>query len=79
MKSLGIVRKIDTLGRLVIPKELRDKMDMPVETPMEIFTEGDTIILKKYQPACIFCSSMDGVQEFKDKRVCKKCLAEMRR
>lgn len=77
MKSLGIVRSIDTLGRLVIPKELRKTMDLPTGTPMEIYTEGQAIIFKKYQPACIFCGSLDDVQEFKGKKVCKRCVNEI--
>ena len=59
MKALGIVRKVDILGRIVIPKELRDSLDIEDKDPLEIFVEGDRIILKKYNPSCIFCGSFN--------------------
>lgn len=78
MKSLGIVRRIDPVGRIVLPKELRRLFDLTEnEDAMEIFVEGDTIILKKYVPACIFCGSADDVVEYKGKKICKACIAEM--
>ncbi|MDR0930386.1 MAG: AbrB/MazE/SpoVT family DNA-binding domain-containing protein [Clostridiales bacterium] len=77
MKSTGIVRKIDELGRIVLPMELRKTLDISVRDPMEIFVEGDAIILKKYQPTCIFCGSSSKTSLFKDKYVCEKCLAEI--
>ena len=75
MKSTGVVRKLDNLGRIVIPVELRKVMDIDT---LEIFTEGDQIILKKYHPACIFCNEARNVNLFKGKLVCDKCLKEMR-
>lgn len=78
MKSTGIVRKFDNLGRIVVPKELRDKMDIPKGTPMEIYTENDTIILKKYEPACIFCGEAENVVDYKGKKICINCLRELR-
>ena len=74
MKSTGIVRKIDELGRIVLPMELRKKMDISSRDPVEIFTEDDKIILKKYQPSCIFCGDADDVTYFKGKLVCKNCI-----
>ena len=74
MKSTGIVRKIDELGRIVLPMELRNKMDISNRDPVEIFTEDDKIILKKYQPSCIFCGDADDVTYFKGKLVCKNCI-----
>ena len=74
MKSIGIVRKIDELGRFVIPKEIRKTMNLAEEEPLEIFTEGDRIILKKYAPACIFCGEVEGVVSFKNKLVCPECI-----
>ena len=74
MKSTGIVRKIDELGRIVLPMELRKKMDISNRDPVEIFTEDDKIILKKYQPSCIFCGDADDVTYFKGKLVCKNCI-----
>ena len=79
MKSTGIVRKIDLLGRVVLPKELRDVLDIPVKTPLEIYVEGDSIILKKYAPDCLFCGNGDDVVNFKGKNVCKSCLKDLKR
>lgn len=77
MKSTGIVRKIDDLGRMVIPIELRKTMDIDKKDPMEIFVDGDKIVLTKYEPACIFCGSADETIEFEDKVICKECRDEM--
>ena len=70
MKSIGIVRAIDSVGRIVLPKELRKIFDLPVGTYMEIYTEGDSIILHKYQNTCEFCGSDNVVSEYKDKALC---------
>ena len=79
MKSLGIVRRIDPVGRIVLPKELRRLFDLTEnEDAMEIFVEEDMIILKKYVPACIFCGSADDIVEYKGKKICKECIAAMR-
>ncbi|MEZ4358220.1 MAG: AbrB/MazE/SpoVT family DNA-binding domain-containing protein [Eubacteriales bacterium] len=77
MKSTGIVRKIDTLGRIVLPIELRRIMGLDIKDPVEIFVSEDSIILKKYQPTCMFCNSADDMVSFKDKKICKKCLNEI--
>ncbi len=77
MKSTGVVRQLDTLGRVVIPIELRRTMDINVKDTLEIFTEGDTIILKKYHPGCIFCGEANNVAPYKGKLVCKDCLEEL--
>ena len=79
MKSTGIVRRIDELGRIVLPIELRNKMDIKTKDSIEIFVEDDRIILKKYEPACLFCGNADEVIMYKGKLVCKHCLAEMNR
>ena len=79
MKSTGIVRKVDELGRIVLPMELRRVLDIAERDPLEIYIEGnDTIILKKYQPACIFCGGSDGVKTYLNKNVCEKCIAELK-
>ena len=78
MKSTGVVRQLDTLGRIVIPIELRRTMDINVKDTLEIFTEGDTIILKKYHPACIFCNEANNVVHYKGKLVCKDCLEALK-
>jgi transcriptional pleiotropic regulator of transition state genes len=73
MKSTGIVRKIDDLGRMVIPIELRKTMNISKKDPMEIFVDGEKIILRKYEPACIFCGSADDVIEFEGRTICGSC------
>ena len=78
MKSTGMVRQLDTLGRIVIPVELRRTMDLSIKDTLEIFVDGDQIVLKKYHPACIFCNDARNVTLFKGKLVCDKCLAEMK-
>lgn len=77
MKSIGIVRKVDELGRIVLPKELRETLKIEHKDPIEIFVEGDNIILKKYEPACIFCGNASDVVTYMDKRVCKSCLEKL--
>ena len=79
MKSIGIVRKIDELGRIVLPIELRNKMDINTKDSGEIFVDNDKIILKKYQPCCVFCGNADNVTMFKGKLVCRDCIEEMTR
>jgi len=74
MKPTGIVRKLDELGRLCIPKEIRKVFGWNDGDSMEIYVEGNSIIIKKYQPGCIFCGSMDNVVKFNGKRICKECL-----
>lgn len=78
MKSTGIVRKVDELGRVVIPIELRRTMSIAERDALEIFVEGSHIILKKYEPACIFCGQAKDVQNFKGKNICPKCIEEMK-
>lgn len=77
MKSTGVVRQLDTLGRIVLPIELRRTMDIGVKDMVEIFVEDDRIILKKYNPACIFCGDARDVTPYKGKLVCKACKAEL--
>ena len=79
MKSIGIVRKIDELGRIVLPIELLNKMDINTKDSVEIFVDNDKIILKKYQPCCVFCGNADNVTMFKGKLVCRDCIEEMTR
>lgn len=79
MKTLGIVRKIDELGRIVLPIETRRRLDIGHKDPVEIFVEKDRVVLKKYEPSCIFCGDVDDVIIYKDKRVCRSCLAELKK
>lgn len=75
MKSIGIVRKVDELGRIVLPKELRVTLHIKEKDPLEIFVDDESrIILKKYEPACVFCNSMNGIVEYKGYNVCQDCL-----
>ena len=79
MHSTGIVRKIDMLGRIVLPKELRNVYNIQEnKTVMEIYTEDDKIILKKYEPCCIFCKEAKGVINFRGKLICKDCLEDIK-
>ena len=73
MKSTGIIRRVDELGRVVIPMELRNKFEIAEKDQIEIYVEGSNIILKKYEPNCIFCGNSKNLIAFKDKLVCPKC------
>ena len=73
MKSTGRVRKLDELGRIVIPMEIRNTFDINSRDALEIFTEDDRIVLKKYEPCCIFCGSPKDNILYNDKRICKDC------
>lgn len=77
MKSTGIVRKVDELGRVVIPIELRRTLNIGEKDALEIFVEADTIILKKYEPACIFCGQAKGVRNLKGKNICPECVTDI--
>lgn len=78
MKSTGIVRRIDELGRIVLPAELRRTLSIGERETMEIFVDGSSIVLKKYSPACIFCDSGRDVSVFKGKNICSRCLRQLR-
>lgn len=77
MKSTGIVRKVDELGRVVIPIEIRNKFDIAEKDPIEIYVDGSSIILKKYEPNCIFCGNPKNLIAYKDKLVCSKCAQKL--
>ena len=79
MKSTGIVRKVDELGRIVLPIELRRTLEIAERDSLEIYVEGSTIILKKYEPACIFCGDAKDVVNYKGRNICRTCLDEMRK
>ena len=74
MKSTGIVRKVDELGRIVLPIEMRRTLDIAEKDALEIYVEGASVILKKYKPSCIFCDSNKDIVQFKGKNICPKCL-----
>jgi transcriptional pleiotropic regulator of transition state genes len=77
MKSTGIVRKVDDLGRVVIPIELRRTLNIEEKDALEIYVDNDKIILKKYEPACVFCGDADNIVNFRGKNVCVNCLKAM--
>ena len=81
MKSTGVVRRVDELGRIVIPIELRRNLNLKELDPktgkgdkLEIFIEGENIILSKYKPGCVFCGNVKYIVEFKGKKVCTNCI-----
>ena len=78
MKATGIVRPVDPLGRVVIPVELRRNLGIKTDDSLEVFVDGEFIMLKKYEPACIFCGSTDDVVDVRGKNVCKNCIEEMK-
>ena len=77
MKSTGIVRKVDELGRIVLPIELRRTLNIDERDSLEIYVDGNSVILRKYQPACVFCDNAAEVISYKGKNICRKCLAEL--
>ena len=78
MFSAGIARRVDMLGRVVIPKELRDKYGMTSGTPVEMSVDGDSIVFSVYKPECIFCNSKDNVIEYKKIHICSDCINELK-
>ncbi|MCL1793773.1 MAG: AbrB/MazE/SpoVT family DNA-binding domain-containing protein [Oscillospiraceae bacterium] len=78
MKSTGIVRRIDELGRVVLPAEMRKAFDINEREAVEIFTKDDMIILKKWEAVCIFCGSTNDLKTFKNKNICPKCAKELK-
>lgn len=78
MKSTGVVRKVDELGRIVLPISIRQTMDIGEKDALEIFTEDNKIILQKYQPSCTFCSNADKIIYFCGKRICEDCLNKIK-
>ena len=75
MRATGITRPVDQLGRVVLPKELRKVLDLETGTPMEIYTDKDTIILKKYKRGCTFCGEIEKGEmiTFKEQCICEEC------
>ena len=77
MKSTGIVRKVDELGRVVLPMELRRTLGIGEKDPLEIHVDSDKIILRKYEPGCVFCNNTTDIQLFNGKNVCRACAIAM--
>ena len=78
MKSTGIVRLVDELGRIVLPIELRRTLDIEIKDPLEIYVDGNTIILKKYEPACVFCGNAKDIVTFNGKNLCPNCINKIK-
>lgn len=78
MKATGIVRPVDSLGRVVIPVELRRTLNIAQDDSLEIFVDGQYIMLKKYEPSCIFCGEAENVKMVRGKYVCENCLNELK-
>ena len=78
MKATGMVRRVDELGRIVLPAEIRQAMDINVKDSLEIYTNGDTIVLQKYQQSCVFCTADEDLVYFSEKRICPACLEKIK-
>lgn len=78
MKSTGIVRKVDELGRIVLPIEMRRTLDIAEKDSLEIYVDGSNVILRKYQPCCIFCGSENALTVYKEKNVCRSCIRKLK-
>ncbi len=79
MKATGIVRKVDDLGRVVLPVELRRNLGIDIKDPLEIYVDGNQVILKKYQPTCIFCGEGKDIKSFDGKNICPSCIKKIKR
>lgn len=78
MKATGIVRKIDKLGRIVLPIELRNTLEFGIGDPIEIYVDGEYVVLRKYAPQCIFCGNAKDVEVIHGRNVCTHCLTELK-
>ena len=78
LKATGIVRKVDELGRIVLPVELRRTMDINERDSLEIYVDGTSIVLKKYRPTCVFCDSVRDIHVYRNKNICSRCMKELR-
>lgn len=78
MKSTGIVRKLDQLNRIVVPKELIKTHNLKDNAALEIFTEGENIILRKYTPGCTFCNNLDNLKDFEGHKICGDCREKLK-
>lgn len=77
MKSTGMSRELDGLGRIVIPKELRDTLDINNGDPVMFLTDGDQIGVKKYISGCVFCGEVDNVAMFHEYKICENCRSQL--
>lgn len=79
MKSTGVIRNLDQLGRIVLPIELRRVLSIGVGESLEFYSSEDSIILKKYEPACTFCHNASGIKVYRGKSVCGECYSELKK
>lgn len=77
LKATGVVRKVDVLGRIVIPMEIRQAYDIKEKDSLEIFVDDGKIVLRKYEPACIFCKNADNITDYRGKLICIDCLSDI--
>lgn len=79
MRAIGCVRQIDKLGRLVLPSDIRKSLNIVSGLDsVEFFVDGDSVVIKKYRPACIFCGSGDDIVNYKNQTVCQSCLNDLK-
>lgn len=78
MKNTGVVRKIDELGRIVLPSSMRSHLDIKAGDPLEMLIEGNRVVVQKYEPACVFCNGGEEVILFGGKRVCRACVEKLK-
>ena len=79
MKSTGIVRKVDELGRVVLPIELRRTLDIAEKDSLEIYVDEDAIVLKKHESSCVFCGSVKNIVNYKGKNICAACARDIKK
>lgn len=77
MKATGVVRGVDQLGRIVLPVELRRNLNIDIKDSLEIYVDGDMVILKKYEPACVFCGEAKDIKHYEGKNICNKCIGKL--
>ena len=78
MMTTGLIRQLDSLGRIVLPIELRRTLDIGPKDMLEIFVEGNSVILRKYEPDCLFCGGSRELSPYRDKMICARCLKELK-
>ncbi|MDR1669874.1 MAG: AbrB/MazE/SpoVT family DNA-binding domain-containing protein [Oscillospiraceae bacterium] len=78
MKSTGITRKVDELGRIVLPIELRRTLDIAEKDPIEIYVDGNCVVLKKYELSCVFCGNPENLTAYKEKYICSNCMSQLK-
>ena len=78
MKTTGVIRQLDSLGRIVVPIGLRRTLDIGPKDMLEIFVEGNSVILRKYEPDCLFCGGSRELSPYRDKMICARCLKELK-